>query len=194
MPSHRVSFDLPSRWGATEDAALVAMLASGEDAALDELIRRHGDRLCSYLARLVRDGSWADDLLQEVFVRVLDAARSYDGTWPVRVWLFGIARNLAVDWLRREGLRQSRLRNVAPAESAPSAARAVEQREFQDALADAIELLPEGFRSVFLLREQEGLSYEEIAAVLRISAKTVSSRLHRARLFLRDRMKRYWAS
>ena len=191
MPLRRVSTEPTATLRERDDTALVAGLARGEVRALDELISRYADRLCSFLERIVRDGGWADDLVQEAVVRVYDGAHSYDPAWPVRVWLFRIARNLAVDLMRREGSMRNHLQQIVPREDAPSTVATVEHREFQAQLEDAIRTLPEGFRSVFLLRENENLSYEEIGEILNISVKTVSSRLHRSRLQLKEQLKRY---
>ena len=190
----RVPIGLPSPLREVDDAELIAGLAGGVDHALDELIARYGDRLCSYLHRIVRDGGWADDLVQEVFVRVYDHARKYDGRWPVRVWLFAIARNLAVDLLRREGSMQSRLQHLPHHGESPATVTTVEHREFQAKLEHAISRLPEAFRSVFLLRESERLSYDEIGEVLGIPAKTVSTRLHRSRVQLKEQLRSYLES
>ena len=186
MQPHRGSAD--PRLRDVPDDALFARAAGNEPAAVDAFVARFADRLCSYVVRIVRDGAWADDLVQETLVRVLHDAHRYDARWPVQVWLFRIARNLALDLLRREGSHSrhvDELRAPGAAPLAPAAVTTAEHREFQSALEEALQRVPESFRTVFLLRDGEGLSYEEIAAVLGISVKTVSSRLHRARMQLR---------
>lgn len=177
------------------DEALLARAARGEAAAVDAFVARFGDRLCSFVARIVRDRQWADDLTQEVLVRALHDAHRFDPAWPLPVWLFRIARNLALDLLRREGAHRGRLDRLAneAAPSAPAAVTTAEHREFQLALEAELQRLAEPFRSVFLLRESENLGYEEIGAVLGISPKTVSSRLHRARQQLRERLQGFFA-
>lgn len=170
------------------DDVLLADAARGAQSAVEELVRRYGDRLQSYVVRIVRDPAAADDLVQELFVRALAEAHRYDRRWPLLVWLFRIARNLSLDLLRRDGMRRQKLDELAlrqQLDHAPAAVTTAEHREFQVALERALQELPESFRSVFLLRDGEELSYEEIAEVLDISVKTVSSRLHRARQQLR---------
>jgi len=181
-------------WQHVPDDVLLGRAAHGEAPAVDAFVDRFGDRLCSFLVRIVRDRAWADDLVQEVFVRILRDAHRYDPRWPVQVWLFRIGRNLALDLLRREAAHRNRIEQLAasPPCNAPAAVTTAEHREFQVALEQALQQLPEGFRSVFLLRDGEGLSYEEIGAVLGISAKTVSSRLHRARGQLRGSLQRHF--
>jgi len=170
------------------DDALLRDAARGDRCATDELVRRYGDRLTSYVVRIVRDPAWTDDLVQELFVRALAEAHRYDPEWPLVVWLFRIARNLSLDLLRREGALRQRLDELSRSGDvahAPAAVTTAEHREFQVALERALQQLPEAYRSVFLLRDGEELSYEQIGEVLDISAKTVSSRLHRARQQLR---------
>ena len=174
-------------WADVDDASLLASAGGGDAAAVDAFVARFGDRLQSLLVRIVRDHAWADDLLQEVMVRALQDAHRYDPRWPLTVWLFRIARNLALDLLRREGRHRVRTGAAAARDAAaPAAVTTAEHREFQVAMEAALQELSEPFRTVFLLRDGEGLSYEEIAAVLSISVKTVSSRLNRARQQLRE--------
>lgn len=177
--------------GDCTDPDLIEFLSKGEDEALEELVRRFGSRLTAFLDRIVRDDSWVDDLVQEVFVRVYVNVGRYDPRWTVTAWLFSIARNLAVDFLRREGRRRRNLPTVARDDIEASTSSAVEHREFHDQLDVAIRELPEAYGSVFLLRDREGLSYEEIGSTLGISVKTVSSRLHRARTQLKNRLAGY---
>jgi RNA polymerase sigma-70 factor (ECF subfamily) len=186
MQPHRGTHHRDDAWSDVRDEQLLDLASRGDAAAVDAFVARFGERVQGLLVRIVRDHAWADDLLQEVLVRALRDAHRFDDRWPMAVWLFRIARNLALDLLRREG-RHRRRNDAAAARdaAAPAAVTTAEHREFQVALEDALQELPEAFRTVFLLRDGEGLSYEEIAAVLSISAKTVSSRLHRARQQLR---------
>ncbi|MCR9247395.1 MAG: RNA polymerase sigma factor [bacterium] len=178
-------------WRDVEDEALLDRAASGEPAAVDAFVERFGERLCGFLVRLVRDRAWAEDLVQEVLVRALHEAHRYDPEWPVPVWLFAIARNLGLDLLRREGRRRKRASQITRPDVAPAAVTTAEHREFQIALEDALQQLPEPYRTVFLLRDGESMSYEAIGEVLGISPKTVSSRLHRARSALRVALKEH---
>lgn len=178
-------------WRDVADDALLEQAACDEPGAVEELVDRFGDRLCSYLMRVVRDRAWAEDLVQEVFLRALQESHRYDAKWPLRVWLFRIGRNLALDLLRSEAGHRKRNACHAKPIAAPAAITTAEHREFQVALEKALQQLPEEFRSVFLLREAESLSYDEIGIVLNISIKTVSSRLHRARQQLRTILQRH---
>ncbi|MEZ6037668.1 MAG: sigma-70 family RNA polymerase sigma factor [Planctomycetota bacterium] len=184
-------FDPGRGWRETADPTLLRRAAQQAPGAVEELVARHADRLCSFLVRIVRDTAWAEDLTQETLLRALQESANYDARWPLRTWLFRIARNLALDHLRREGALRAREQDARDGTFAPAAVVTVEHLEFQGALERALQQLPEEFRTVFVLRDGEGLAYEEIAAVLGISAKTVSSRLHRARTQLRALLGRH---
>ncbi len=179
------------------DRDLLLALQAGDETALDGLIDVFGQRVRSFLGHLVGSSGWADDLTQETFVRIYERAEQYRVEHEVSVWVFRIARNLALDLLRREKVRrrvqsietEGRLPDVGPGPLAE-----LERREFEELMTQSIAKLPETFRSVFVLRDVEQLSYEEIAAVLEISPKTVSSRLHRARCILRDELQEYLES
>ncbi|MFO1078387.1 MAG: sigma-70 family RNA polymerase sigma factor [Planctomycetota bacterium] len=190
MNARDVPIDASDRFRDVDDAALLRFAAQRAPGAVEALVARHGDRVCSFLARIVRDPAWAEDLTQDTLLRALAEADRFDARWPLRTWLLRIARNLAVDLLRREQARRPR-RGRPCEEAAPAAAVTAEHREFQVALERALQQLPEEFRTVFVLRDGENLAYDEIAAVLGISVKTVSSRLHRARQRLRELLARH---
>lgn len=167
-----------------DDARLVAAVASGDPSALGLLVARHGSRIANFLSHVLTDRSWTDDLTQEVFVRLCAHAGRFDARYPLVVWLLRIARNLAIDLQRREAARRRAhtIRAQADADhDAPSADRDAEHAELRAAFANALQGLPEPFRTVFVLKEIELLSYAEIAEVIGSNEKTVSTRLHRAR-------------
>lgn len=115
------------------------------------------------------------------------------------VWIFRVARNLALDHLRRGKVQERALDGVASAWEGPTSPRhlsrtperQLESVEFGRELERALRSLPEDMRSVFLLREREGLSYGQIAEVIGVPSKTVSTRLHRARAKLRGELAPY---
>lgn len=195
MPDHRPAPQplqhaemMRRRLRGLEDADLLELVADGDARGLEVFCERFARRIGGFLERLVGPG-WVDDLVQETLVRVYQNAEQYDPQWSVAAWVFGIARHLALDLLRREGRHQRRMVAAAVPEELPSTMQQLHAREFEARLEEAIAELGEPFRSVFLLREREGLSYEDCARVLETSVKTVSSRLHRARSQLRDKLK-----
>jgi RNA polymerase sigma-70 factor (ECF subfamily) len=152
-----------------------------------------------FLLRVTGDAAAADDLLQEVLVAIFRSAARPDRARPFAVWLFSIARNAALSHLRRRAAttRLFELLATAPRALIARFERRLPQPppeeligdEFAVAFDAALRALPEEFRAVFLLREREELSYEEIAAIVGIPAKTVSTRLVRAR----ERLRRHLA-
>lgn len=147
-------------------------------ADAEALFVEHQGRLFRYLCRAVGQAETARDLTQDVFVRVTRAAVPAINDAEARAWLFSIARNLALDHHRRQ--RQERANPPAPTGvSAPSqAAGAI--------VNQALAALPDLDRDVFLMREIGGLSYDEVATACSLTPDAVRSRLHRARLQLRE--------
>ncbi len=177
------------------DEVLLRALADGRGHAFDLLVARHGPGVRTYLGHLVRDRALAEDLTQEVFLKVFTRLETREQGRSFVVWLLRIARNEALDHLRRRGMHQRLVASVRA--GVGRLARVVHRQparpeeelahgELLVALDRALVELPESQRSAFLLREQDGLSYEEIAAVMDCSPKTVSTRLHRARRALRE--------
>jgi len=144
---------------------------------VEQFYADHRDGVFRYLRRIVGGADTAQDLTQEVFLRVSRAGVPESSDIGRRAWVFRIARNLALNYVR-DGRR--RPATVALGQSAVPATQ-----ELAIALQDAIADLPAVERDVFVLRESAGLSYEEIATACEINVEAVRSRLHRARQTLR---------
>jgi len=139
---------------------------------IEALYKTHGPAILGYLRWVIGDAEAAEDLLQDTFAEALRGwERVLEAASP-RAWLFGIARNLAMNAIRRRKFSVP-LRADLPADGADPDARLEEMRE-------AIERLPFELQEPLALRLREGLSYKEVAAVLEIPVGTVRSRLHRA--------------
>ncbi len=165
------------------DEELMTFVARGDERALGALVERHSGRMHAHLVRMTGSGEDAEDLLQETWLRVARAARSFDPGRAVRPWLFGIASNLARDLHRRRAVRR-RL-----ASEARGACEPVTPRPFETlALRDRVGRLPDRLREVLWLRYYEDLSEAEMAEALGIPRGTVKSRLHGA---IRE-LKRGW--
>lgn len=187
-----------------EDNALLAAYLEGESPAFDHLVRRYQDRLVNYINGIVHDYDQAIDLTQETFIRVLKNAHRYEGKYKFSTWLYRIATNVAIDELRgRNKKGRVFFRNVLdcfkageepPDEEAflPDLrfcpGRALEKVEKAEMLRMAISSLAETYRVPFLLKEIEDLSYEEVSHVLNLPEGTVKSRVHRAKLLLREKL------
>jgi RNA polymerase sigma-70 factor (ECF subfamily) len=149
----------------------------------DALFAEHHHKLFRYFCRAVGDAEAARDLTQELFLRVTRSAVPVASNGNLAPWLFSIARNLVVDHHRR------RQRN--PVEQPLGAGDARSRPSSQDveaAVNEALASLPELDRDVFLMRELGGLGYEDIARACALTPDAVRSRIHRARLHLRDKL------
>lgn len=165
------------------DEELMTFVARGDERALSTLVERHAGRMHAHLVRMTGSCEDAEDLLQETWLRVARAARSFDPGRSVRPWLFGIASNLARDLHRRRAVRRRVAREIRR-EPEPASARSLETL----ALRDRVGRLPDRLREVLWLRYYEDLSEAEMADALGIPRGTVKSRLHGA---IRE-LKRGW--
>lgn len=173
-----------------DEKRLVRQTLDGSHDAFRELVTRYQRPVFSIVVRMVRDRSDAEDLAQEVFVKVYRALGSYDPKRKLSSWIFKIAHNAAIDHLRRQGLATVPLEGEGeepgPADFvADAGAETPEAAAERGDLARAFEaglgrLRPE-YREVLVLRFQEGLAYEEIAEVTGLPLGTVKTHLHRAR-------------
>lgn len=166
------------------DQALAHRLARREMGALREAYERHGERVQRLCLRLLGRRADAEDATQEVFLKLFERARSFDGRARFSTWLHTLTVNLCLSRMERERLRLARALPedggglVDPCVSPPEALSRTEARETLERLL--ARLTPE-HRAVLVLRELEELSYQEIAAALAVPEGTVMSRLSRAR-------------
>jgi len=191
---------------APTDGELVLNAARGDGAAFSQLVQRHQDKVYGLALRLLRDPGEAEEVVQETFLAALEKLSSFRGDAAFTTWLHRVAANAALMRLRRrrrapETVVPEPVEDLLPRfdasgriEAQPRhdwSKRADEQladREIRLAIEREIQNLPEDYRIVFLLRDVEDLSSEDMAAVLGISVAAVKSRLHRARLVLRERL------
>lgn len=190
------------------DREAMGRLAAGDDAGLDELMDRHAGRLCAYLRRLLDHAEDAEDLAQEVFVRVYQHRARFDPSRPFTAWLYAIAGNLVRDryrWRSRHGevslesMAGGTGDSPAPAllEAAPATASIATphddalRRESADAVREAVRALSPDLREAIVLSEFEERSHQEIGGILGCSAKAVEMKLYRARAELRKRLARW---
>lgn len=175
-------------WGASLGLESdVARLRRGDPDALGRLLERYQHRLYRYLCRLVRDPATAEDLFQQTWLRVIEHVARYDPGRSFEPWLFSLARNLAIDHLRRrrpESLDEPLPSGIGRAEllpaEAPSALERVLAQERDERLSEALAGLPVIYSEVLTLRFEEEMKLEEIAEVLEAPLSTVKTRLRRA--------------
>ena len=181
------------------DADVVALAQQGREPAYRELIRRYERPVFSLVYRMVRDRELAEDLTQDTFVKVLSHIDKYRSEFKFSSWLFKIANNVAIDYLRRrqldtismEGSPHATTTELAEATSFELATQGetplqeLEARELGSEIERAISRLRPEYRACILLRHVEDKSYEEIAATLDLPLGTVKTYIHRARHELR---------
>jgi len=177
------------------DAQLVRRAQRGDKAAFGELFTRYEGRIFGYLYRMVGDRAWAEDLAQEAFIRAHQHLNRLGPPYDFKSWIYRIAANLAIDGLRRHRPEAPLPDWDAGEATGPEPAderggtdpeQEVRRAEVRQAVWRTLHNLPEGYRQILLLRELEGLSYQEIADILGISLDNVKVTLHRARLAFRD--------
>lgn len=170
---------------AEPETRLVARARAGEPEALAELFRRYADQVYEVSVRLTKSAHDAEDVTQDVFVGLPEALQGYEGTGSLGAWIRKVATRAALLLLRRTR-RQTKWERRAGREGGRS--EAPDQVEARLTLEWALDRMPEEWRVVYILKEVEGYSHDEIADLLGITAGASSVRLHRARGFLRDRL------
>jgi len=192
--------------GAATDAELVARAQAKDFAAFEELLDRYEDKVFRLAYRFVRNETEAQEILQDTFLSIWRKLHTFKGDAQFSSWLYRVAANAALMRLRAqrrhpeistEELPVGYLDNNGqlPAIGENWARRPDDQlqsEELRDHIQQAVDALPELYRTVFLIRDVEGLSTEETAEVLNISVPTVKTRLHRARIALRDAIGDYF--
>jgi RNA polymerase sigma-70 factor, ECF subfamily len=176
-----------------DDAGLVASARSGDPDAFASLVGRYERRIVRLVRGMVPESD-IEDVTQEAFLKAYRKLGDFDGRSSFYTWIYRIAANTAMDWRKRE-----RHRRHAPLPEGPQGEDAVPsldagperdtaRRELGARIDAAIEALPDKYHEILILREIEGLSYEEISERLGMSKGTVESRLFRARERLRERL------
>ena len=177
----------------TDPPGLLDRLRAGEARAFEELVIAHQHRVFGVALRMLGNRAEAEEIAQEVFVRAHRAIGEFRGEARLGTWLYGIASRLCLNRLAspHRRLRGETTALDSVASPAPDAAASAERAELDAALRQAIAELPDERRIVVLLRDVEGLSYEEIAEALSLEPGTVRSRLHRARMDLKAKLERF---
>ena len=176
-----------------DDAALVAEYLDGRRIAFQELVERYHARLLNFIYRTIGDRDRAEDLVQETFVRVYRHLHRFDPTTKFSTWIYTIASNLAKNELRNRSRNPLVLfqaikkhweadhRPLQWEDSSYSPDDLYRKRHLREQVEKAVVELPEHHRVVFVLREMEGKTYEEISEITGVTLGTVKSRLNRAR-------------
>jgi len=185
------------------DVALVERVRGGDVLAYDELVRKYERQVFRIAQHITQNREDAEDVVQDAFLKAYQNLGQFQGQSKFYTWLVRIAVNEALMRLRRR--RPERMVSIdedvkteedsMPREIAdwsPNPEQLYTQSELKDILGKTIQGLPPSFRTVFVLRDVEGLSTEETASALELSVPAVKSRLLRARLQLRERLNKYF--
>jgi RNA polymerase sigma-70 factor (ECF subfamily) len=185
----------------TPDNVLVSLAREGSAAAGDELIRRYQDRIYTVALGYLHDPEEALDVTQEVFLRMVEGLPRFREQANFFTRLYRIAVNRCIDRGRRKGRHPApislqefegeRAAELTETRSAMCPHAALEAQELRERIHAAIAAVPETYRMVVILADIEGLSYVEIARILRCPVNTVKTRLHRGRLAIRQRLEAY---
>lgn len=174
--------------GRAADMVLVERCRSGELGAFEELYRAHAGRLYSLACRMVGNPVDAEDLLQDIFLAAHRKLDSFRGDSALGTWLYRLATNQILDYLRSRGARAGQVTDgmddmslFADASAHRLGSAAVDRIDLERAVAQ----LPEGCRAAFVLHDVQGLEHSEVADVLGIAEGTSKSQVHKARLRLR---------
>ena len=174
-----------------DDQRLIQLTLDGQQEAFGHLIRKYQDRLYNGMVHFLRDPTEAEDVVQDAFILAMTRLDSFKGNSQFFTWLYRIAYNVAITRLRRKKPtvsiqgNENTLRLTLPDEG-PAPDSRMSQQESVSQLMLAMERLSEEHRSILVLREMEELEYEAISEILDLPVGTVRSRLHRARLQLKQ--------
>jgi RNA polymerase sigma-70 factor (ECF subfamily) len=197
----RLPLSDPNSAGVESDEALMVRLMGGDLSGFEALYTRHASRIRGFVQRFVGDRDWADDLTQEVFLKVYRNPKAFDPRGRFLTWIYAVARNACIDFLRLKKLPSVPLGSGARDETDAVLEPATAAHEGPDSLAlqhelegrvrEVVSTLSLKLREVFVLCAIQGLSYEDAAEIIGCPVKTVSSRLSRARDRFLQRFRRF---
>jgi RNA polymerase sigma-70 factor (ECF subfamily) len=182
--------------------ALIQGCREGRYDCFEKIVDAHERKIYNLALRMLGNPDDAKDILQDTFLKVYDHIGKFRGDSRLSTWIYRIAMNEALMKIRRE---KGRMVSIDTFKTSDGETRSLDiedwaqkpldkllTKELGDEMEDAIGRLPEEYRAVFLLRDVEGMSNAQIAKVLELSVPAVKSRLHRARIFLRNELSRYF--
>ncbi len=188
------------------DAELMLRVKRGDLAAFEELVQKYKHPVINIIYRMLHDLDEAEDLAQNVFVRVYQSAARYEVSAKFSTWIFTIARHLCLNEIRRRGRHPAQSLESSQSESEESAPRqypddkivgppqAFLHRELEQKIQEAMDSLPDKQRLALAMCQENELSYEEMARILGCSLSATKSLIHRGRETLKEKLKPYLQS
>lgn len=176
------------------DGELIAKAISGREDGFEELVRRYQRPITSYVYRMLGNYDASLDVTQEIFIKVYNSMARYSSEYKFSTWLYKIAHNASIDYLRRNSVNQQSLEaenkdgsyelQIESKRLSPEQER--ERSEWRTEIESVVKCLPAGYRELIVLRHSQDLSYDEIAEITNLPLGTVKNRLFRAREMMRE--------
>jgi RNA polymerase sigma-70 factor (ECF subfamily) len=183
------------------DVELVKGVTARDEACFEELLARYGSKVLNLALRITRNQEDSEEILQDVFLTVFTKVGSFEHKSQFSSWLYRVTMNASFMKIRARNRRRTvSLEDMEPAMLQNWVGNRTEmfdvdfmssKHEIRDAIEAAVDKLPEEYRAIFILRDIDGLSNEAVSRVLQLSVPAVKSRLHRARLIMRQQLKSY---
>jgi RNA polymerase sigma-70 factor, ECF subfamily len=180
--------------GELSDVELISTAILGREDSFEEIVRRYQRPIVSYIYRMLGNQDSALDVSQEVFIKVYNSLSKYSSEYKFSTWLYKIAHNASIDFMRRnshhtqsleleneDGTYEFQLESKRPT---PEQER--ERTEWRTEIEAVVNRLPSGYRELILLRHSQDMSYDEIAEITNLPLGTVKNRLFRAREIMRE--------
>ncbi|HEY0430064.1 MAG TPA: sigma-70 family RNA polymerase sigma factor [Pyrinomonadaceae bacterium] len=176
------------------DVELIETAISGREDSFEELVRRYQRPITNYVYRMLSDYDASLDVTQEVFIKVYNSLARYSSDYKFSTWLYRIAHNAAIDYMRRHSVNEQSIE----AENAdgsyqlqiesprPTPEQERERSEWRTEIESVVKCLPAVYRELIMLRHAQDLSYDEIAEITNLPLGTVKNRLFRAREMMRE--------
>ncbi len=176
------------------DGELIVKAIGGREDGFEELVRRYQRPITGYVYRMLNNYDASLDVTQEVFIKVYNSLEKYSSEYKFSTWLYRIAHNAAIDWMRRNSVSQQSLETenadgsyqlqIESPQPTPEQNR--ERSEWRTEIEAVVKCLPPIYRELIVLRHTQELSYDEIAEVMNLPLGTVKNRLFRAREMMRE--------
>lgn len=184
--------------GEMTDQELITAVLRGRQECYGDLLSRYESRLINYLSRMLRNRDAAHDVAQEVFIKIYQALDRYDDRYKFSTWLFRVAQNAAIDYIRKQRVKLVSMQTSGSDDgegrewefpsSDPGPYRDSRNRERGEAIQDSIAHLPWEYRELIVLRHFGELSYDEIAELKKMPLGTVKNKLFRGRQMLKEKL------
>lgn len=187
------AFAIPNIKTLTDGELIVRAIGGGEDG-FEELVRRYQRPITGYIYRMLNNYDASLDVTQEVFIKVYNSLNRYSSEYKFSTWLYRIAHNAAIDYMRRNSVNQQSIEaenadgtyQLQIESSQPNPEQMRERSEWRTEIETVVKCLPTVYRELILLRHTQDLSYDEIAEVTNLPLGTVKNRLFRAREMMRE--------